>query len=106
MTLMRNATDLDGAFETAKNWRADALIVLSNPLSLTYRTRIADIARNAGLPTIYLYRPHVSAGGLRNDPHACIGRRGVARRRALRLFCWAPASQDRSAAPRRGVGGK
>src|SRR5947208_3665351 len=27
---MRNATDLEGAFDAAKNWRADALIVLSN----------------------------------------------------------------------------
>jgi putative ABC transport system substrate-binding protein len=61
---MRNATDLDGAFDTAKNWRADALIVLSNPLSLAYRTRIADVAAKAGLPTIYLYRAHVGAGGL------------------------------------------
>ncbi len=61
---MRNAADLDGAFDTAKNWRADALIVLSNPLSLAYRTRIADVASKAGLPTIYLYRAHVGAGGL------------------------------------------
>src|SRR5438270_6191260 len=30
---VRKATDLDGAFDAAKNWRADALIVLSNPLS-------------------------------------------------------------------------
>ena len=61
---MRSATDLDGAFDTAKNWRADALIVLSNPLSSSYRTRIADVAAKAGLPSIYLYRAHVSAGGL------------------------------------------
>jgi putative tryptophan/tyrosine transport system substrate-binding protein len=61
---MRKAADLDGAFDTAKNWRADDLIVLSNPLSLAYRTRIADVAAKAGLPTIYLYRAHVGAGGL------------------------------------------
>jgi putative tryptophan/tyrosine transport system substrate-binding protein len=61
---VRNATDLDGAFDTAKNWRADALIVLSNPLSLAYRTRIGDLAEKAGLPSIYLYRAHVDAGGL------------------------------------------
>ena len=61
---MRNATDLDGAFDTAKNWRADALIVLSNPLSLAYRTQIGDLAAKAVLPTIYLYRAHVNAGGL------------------------------------------
>jgi putative ABC transport system substrate-binding protein len=61
---VKNATDLDGAFDTAKNWRADALIVLSNPLNLAYRTRIGALAAKAGLPTIYLYRAHVDAGGL------------------------------------------
>jgi putative ABC transport system substrate-binding protein len=61
---VKKSTDLDGAFDTAKNWRADALIVLSNPLNLAYRTRIGDFAEKAGLPTIYLYRAHVDAGGL------------------------------------------
>jgi ABC-type uncharacterized transport system substrate-binding protein len=61
---VKSATDLDGAFDVAKNWRADALIVLSNPLSLAYRTRIGALAAKAGLPTIYLYRAHVDAGGL------------------------------------------
>jgi putative tryptophan/tyrosine transport system substrate-binding protein len=60
----KNATDLDGAFDAAKNWRADALIVLSNPLSLAYRARIGNLAEKATLPTIYLYRAHVDAGGL------------------------------------------
>ena len=61
---VKNDTDLGGTFDTAKNWRADALIVLSNPLSLAYRTRIGALAVKAGLPTIYLYRAHVDAGGL------------------------------------------
>ena len=61
---VKKATDLDGAFDTAKNWRADALIVLSNPLMLAYRARIGDLAEKAGLPTIYLYRAYVDAGGL------------------------------------------
>jgi putative tryptophan/tyrosine transport system substrate-binding protein len=39
-------------------------IVLSNPLNLAYRARIAELAAKAGLPTIYLYRAHVDAGGL------------------------------------------
>jgi putative tryptophan/tyrosine transport system substrate-binding protein len=61
---LKNPTDLEGAFSTAKNWRADALIVLSNPLSLAYRTQIGDLAAKVGLPTIYLYRAHVNSGGL------------------------------------------
>jgi putative ABC transport system substrate-binding protein len=60
----KNSADLDGAFEAAKNWRADGLIVLSNPLTLAYRSRIGDLAVTAGLPTMYLYRSHVHAGGL------------------------------------------
>src|SRR5205823_8594112 len=52
---VKSATDLDGAFDVAKNWHADALIVLSSPLNLAYRTRIGDLAEMAGLPTIYLY---------------------------------------------------
>ena len=61
---VENVTGLDGAFDTAQNWRADALVVLSNPLSLAYRSQIATLAAKAGLPTIYLYRAHVGAGGL------------------------------------------
>jgi putative ABC transport system substrate-binding protein len=57
-------TDLGNAFDKAKTWRADALVVLSNPLSLAYRTKIADLAKIAGLPTMYLYQAHVRAGGL------------------------------------------
>jgi putative tryptophan/tyrosine transport system substrate-binding protein len=64
MVEVKNADGLDGAFNRAQNWRGDALIVLSNPLNLAYRARIADLAAKAGLPTIYLYRAHVAAGGL------------------------------------------
>jgi putative tryptophan/tyrosine transport system substrate-binding protein len=60
----KNATALDDTFNTAVNWHAHALIVLSNPLTLSYRTRIAEVAAKARLPTIYLYRAHVTAGGL------------------------------------------
>jgi putative ABC transport system substrate-binding protein len=61
---LKKATDLNDAFNTAKEWRADALIVLSSPLSVVYRTQIGVFAEKAGLPTIYLYRAHVDAGGL------------------------------------------
>jgi putative ABC transport system substrate-binding protein len=61
---MKNDAALNDAFSTAANWHADAFIVLSNPLTLAYRTRIAEAAAKARLPTIYLYRAHVTAGGL------------------------------------------
>jgi putative ABC transport system substrate-binding protein len=61
---LKSATNLEGAFDYAKSWDADALVVLSNPLALAYRARIADLAAKSALPTIYLYRAHVDAGGL------------------------------------------
>jgi putative ABC transport system substrate-binding protein len=61
---LKSTTDLEDAFASAKAWDANALIVLSNPLNLAYRARIADVAAKYGLPTIYLYRAHVDAGGL------------------------------------------
>jgi putative tryptophan/tyrosine transport system substrate-binding protein len=56
--------NLEGAVEAARSWRADALIVLSSPLTLAYRARIGDLAAKAGLPTMSLFRAHVHAGGL------------------------------------------
>ena len=56
--------DLKDAFELAKAWQAEAVVVLSNPISLAYRTQIAELAKNASLPTMYLYQAHVRAGGL------------------------------------------
>jgi putative ABC transport system substrate-binding protein len=55
---------LEPAFESAKQRGADALMVLSNPLNLAFRKQIGNLAARARLPTIYLYRAHVDAGGL------------------------------------------
>jgi putative ABC transport system substrate-binding protein len=56
--------DLGHAFELAQAWQAAAVVVLSNPLNLAYRSQIADLAKNARLPTMFLYQAHVHAGGL------------------------------------------
>ena len=61
---MKNSKDLEGAFEAANKGHAGALIVLSNPLTLASRTQIGDVAVKRRLPTMYLYRAHVDAGGL------------------------------------------
>jgi hypothetical protein len=61
---MKDSAATEGAFDEAKNWRADALIVLSNPLTLAFRASISALSMKAGLPTIYLYRAHVYSGGL------------------------------------------
>ena len=61
---MKSSKDLDGAFEMANKGHARALIVLSNPLTLASRALIGEIAVKRRLPTMYLYRAHVEAGGL------------------------------------------
>jgi putative ABC transport system substrate-binding protein len=57
-------SDLGHAFKLARAWQAAAVVVLSNPLNLAYRTQLAEFAKNTNLPTMFLYRAHVSAGGL------------------------------------------
>jgi putative tryptophan/tyrosine transport system substrate-binding protein len=61
---MKSSKDLESAFEAANKGHARALIVLSNPLTLAARTQIGDMAVKRRLPTMYLYRAHVDAGGL------------------------------------------
>ena len=61
---MKSSKDLESAFEAANKGHATALIVLSNPLTLASRTQIGGMATKRRLPTMYLYRAHVDAGGL------------------------------------------
>jgi putative tryptophan/tyrosine transport system substrate-binding protein len=61
---MKSARDLDGALEAANKGQAEALIILSNPLTLASRTLIAGIAVKRRLPTMHLYGAHVASGGL------------------------------------------
>jgi putative ABC transport system substrate-binding protein len=44
--------------------RAVALLVLSDPLTVLHRTRLADLAAKRRLPTMYPWREFVDAGGL------------------------------------------
>jgi putative ABC transport system substrate-binding protein len=62
--VVKSSQDLEAAFAAARSWHAGAVIVLSNPLTLAHRAQIAEIAVKQGLPTMYLYRAHVHAGGL------------------------------------------
>jgi len=61
---VRQAKAIDDAFQTAAQKRAGAMLVLSSPLSLAYRVAIADLAIRHRLPTMFVYRFHVDAGGL------------------------------------------
>jgi ABC-type uncharacterized transport system substrate-binding protein len=56
--------EIDKAFETASNWRADALIAFDDALILSNRTRIIALAAKYRLPAVYGYREFPDAGGL------------------------------------------
>jgi putative ABC transport system substrate-binding protein len=61
---VRGPDDLDGAFEAARTQRPDAMITVEDPLTLTYRKRIADFATGQQLPSLHGSREFVAAGGL------------------------------------------
>jgi len=56
--------EFDGAFATMVKQRVGALFVFGDPMFSVHRTRLADLAVQNRLPTMYTNRPHVEAGGL------------------------------------------
>src|SRR5882724_10885846 len=60
---IRRAEDIVPAFDGLKD-RADALYVVANPLILSNIIRINILAVGARLPTSYIAREYVQAGGL------------------------------------------
>jgi putative ABC transport system substrate-binding protein len=60
---IRRAEDIVPAFDGLKN-RADALHIVANPLILSNIVRINILAAGARLPTSYIAREYVQAGGL------------------------------------------
>jgi putative tryptophan/tyrosine transport system substrate-binding protein len=61
---VRGPDDLDGAFEAARKRRPDAMITVEDPLTITYRKRIADFQTGQQLPSLSGLREFVAAGGL------------------------------------------
>jgi putative tryptophan/tyrosine transport system substrate-binding protein len=61
---VKGPDDFESAFKAAKSGGAEALIVISNPLSNTYRARIVDLAAKNRLPGIYPSTAFVEDGGL------------------------------------------
>lgn len=56
--------DLEGAFGAATREHAQALLVLGNPLTLSHRKRIAELAAQNRLPSMFDSEHFVEAGGL------------------------------------------
>jgi len=61
---VRGPDDFDGAFDTARKQRPDALITVEDPLTFSHQKRIADFATGQQLPSLYGFREFVVAGGL------------------------------------------
>ena len=61
---VRKLDDFDGAFQAVTKGRAGALMILGDPLAITYLTRIVDFAAKSRLPATYNQRDFVDAGGL------------------------------------------
>ena len=57
------AEELDSVFDALKG-RTDALYAVAVPLLFANRTRVNSLAIRIGLPTLYLVREYVEAGGL------------------------------------------
>ena len=58
--------DIETAFRAASKGRAEAVLVLGNPILISQKTQVVDLAVKSRLPVIYgvLGREYVEAGGL------------------------------------------
>jgi putative ABC transport system substrate-binding protein len=56
--------DIETAFQAASKGRADAIIVLGNPVINSQRTQVADLAVKHRLPAMYAQPEFMDAGGL------------------------------------------
>ncbi len=61
---VRRREEIDGAVLAMIRERADALIVLPDPMVVSLRERLADLALKNRLPAIFEQREHAEAGGL------------------------------------------
>ena len=56
--------DIETAFRAASKGRAEAVLVLGGPVTISHRTQIADLAAKNRLPAIYERAEFMDAGGL------------------------------------------
>ena len=56
--------DFDVAFRTLAEGQSQTVLVLSSPLFTPHRVRIAEIAIQHRMPTMFIFKTYVEAGGL------------------------------------------
>jgi putative ABC transport system substrate-binding protein len=61
---VRGSEEFERAFAAMTTEHAEALITLGDPLTVSHRMRIVDLAAKSRLPTMYDVREFVEAGGL------------------------------------------
>jgi len=61
---VRNTAEIESAFEAVPKLRANALVVLLDPLFIVNRKRIVDLAAKSALPAMFPWKEFVDAGGL------------------------------------------
>ncbi|HEU4343672.1 MAG TPA: ABC transporter substrate-binding protein [Candidatus Binatia bacterium] len=61
---VQNPNDIESAFRAASERRADAVLVLPNPVIVSHRAQVADQAVKSRLPAIYFQTEFVENGGL------------------------------------------
>jgi putative ABC transport system substrate-binding protein len=76
---VRETGEIPGAIATAKARGADALLIVGDPIFALPPNRVPDLAAQAAVPTIYLTRAQVQAGGLLSygPDSPAIARRGA-----------------------------
>jgi ABC-type uncharacterized transport system substrate-binding protein len=61
---VRDSNDIETAFRAASKARADAVLVLPSPITLSQRKQIADLAAKSRFPAMYWATEFVDVGGL------------------------------------------
>ena len=61
---IRSPKDIEPAFQDARKGRADGVLELGGPLLNFHRTALVDLAAKSRLPTMWVRRSFVEAGGL------------------------------------------
>jgi putative ABC transport system substrate-binding protein len=61
---VRSLEDIEPAFGEARRGRADAAVVLASAILESYRAKVANVAAQHRLPTVYHAREFVEVGGL------------------------------------------
>jgi putative ABC transport system substrate-binding protein len=61
---VREAAQLEPAFEAARSWQAQALIRLADPIQASLRPKTIELAAKTRMPVMYSSRADAEAGGL------------------------------------------